>query len=198
MVVYHTTKAEKPFEIFRIPLERGEIGVHFGTAAQAAQIGGPITFKVYLSLQNPLRTLDLFEWTGFRIALELDRQGLIPAKERKVVDRIVALDEAAQTGDEEEGDYHELMQKAATLAHALLIRLGYDGIIYRNRYESEDPEDLEFEYGDAGKDADLFAGGAGDSYLVLHPSQIKSVDNRGTFDPANPSMLAGLLRGGLR
>jgi hypothetical protein len=45
---------------------------------------------------------------------------------------------------------------------------GFDGLVYRNRYE------------DAGSD----------SWVVFSPEQIKSVNNVGTFDPNNPSILA--------
>lgn len=49
---------------------------------------------------------------------------------------------------------------------------GYDGIVYRNKYE--DKGSL--------------------SFIVFSPSQIKSVRNRGTFDPNDPSILNGLAR----
>ena len=44
---------------------------------------------------------------------------------------------------------------------------GHDGIVYRNEYE------------DKGKD----------SYIAFDPTQIKSVNNRGTFDPNSPNIL---------
>ena len=52
-------------------------------------------------------------------------------------------------------------------------RQGYDGIRYRNVEE------------DAGSE----------SWIAFRPEQIKSVANRGTFDPANPSILASMSPG---
>lgn len=51
-----------------------------------------------------------------------------------------------------------------------LKSLGYDGIVYKNRIE-----------------------GKGDSYIVLSPSQIKSIYNTGQFDPTNPNISEGLV-----
>lgn len=45
---------------------------------------------------------------------------------------------------------------------------GHDGIVYRNTVEDK---------------------GRGDSYVVFDPTQIKSVFNRGTFDPQDPNIL---------
>ncbi|MBK8772108.1 MAG: hypothetical protein IPM06_17025 [Rhizobiales bacterium] len=53
-----------------------------------------------------------------------------------------------------------------TAAVAKAKAQGYDGIVYRNEFE------------DKGKD----------SYIVFSPTQIKSVNNVGTFDPNNPDI----------
>jgi hypothetical protein len=47
-----------------------------------------------------------------------------------------------------------------------LAKHGYDGFVYENEQE-----------------------GQGDSYVAFYPEQIKSVNNRGTFDPNNPNIL---------
>ncbi len=46
---------------------------------------------------------------------------------------------------------------------------GHDGIVYRNEFEDK----------------------GSDSYIVFDPKQVKSVDNRGTFDSKNPNVLYG-------
>ena len=50
-----------------------------------------------------------------------------------------------------------------------LKSLGYDGIVYKNRIE-----------------------GKGDSYIVLSPTQIKSIYNSGSFEPTNPNISEGI------
>src|SRR5690606_27114321 len=63
---------------------------------------------------------------------------------------------------QEQADSADLVDRE-TVAEWLAAK-GYDGIVYRNAVE-----------------------GRGDSYIALHPAQIKSaIGNRGTFDPADP------------
>ncbi|NLE03086.1 MAG: hypothetical protein GX640_24715, partial [Fibrobacter sp.] len=49
----------------------------------------------------------------------------------------------------------------------IIRKHGYDGFVYTN--EMEDP--------------------GSDSYIALEPTQLKSIDNQGTFDPENPNIL---------
>jgi len=62
---------------------------------------------------------------------------------------------------------------------ALIEQAGYDGVVYENRHE---------ESGDNPPQ---------DSYIAFHPSQIKSVDNAGTFDSKNPDTRFAVDRGTL-
>lgn len=77
---------------------------------------------------------------------------------------------------------------------------GHDGIVYLNRYEGLSSEVIE-RLSDSGalakldrmSDADFRRAvpEARDSYIAFEPAQIKSaIGNAGTFDPANPSILA--------
>ena len=55
-----------------------------------------------------------------------------------------------------------------------LQKKGYDGIIYENTFEA---------------DEDIFEMDQATSYIVFDPTQIKSVNNRGTFDSGDPRAL---------
>lgn len=78
-----------------------------------------------------------------------------------------ALEDAGVVGPEAATEAYAgriTVDRAWALEH--LRAAGFDGIVYRNQSE-----------------------GPGDSYMVFSPTQIKSVDNRGTFDPKDSRSL---------
>ena len=126
---------------------------------------------VYLSINNPL---DVGQEAGSvgtwetqsdmleQVAGALEYQaGVTP----DITDEIRRIADELRDGEETMRDEvkNDLMSKAADL----IEQAGYDGIVYTNMIE------------DAGKR----------SYIPLRPTQIKSVFNRGTFDPNEPNIL---------
>lgn len=58
-------------------------------------------------------------------------------------------------------------------------RLGHDGLIVKNVIDTADHTQVE----------NLKDGGGRTTYVAFNPTQIKSIHNRGTFDPADPRIL---------
>jgi hypothetical protein len=149
LVVYHRTA--KDFSAF--DTERGDLGSHFGTAEQAEALldghmrDGELTVPVYLSLKNPLRLSDKGGFHADAVAPQLKRMGLIDASTCK---RLAAI-----------GDRGTVVERRAANAEikSILLREGYDGVVYKNTTE-----------------------GRGDSYIAFAPEQIKSaLGNRGAY-----------------
>lgn len=63
-------------------------------------------------------------------------------------------------------NYKDLTRRENEKIMSILQENGYDGIVYENQFE-----------------------GKGDSYIVFSSNKVKSVNNRGTFDPNNPNIL---------
>jgi hypothetical protein len=71
---------------------------------------------------------------------------------------------------------------------------GFDGLVYLNRgegFSDEEIAEIPSGFDLEGSDADFIAAlpNAGDSYVIIDPEQVKSVDNRGTFDATDPRIL---------
>ncbi len=141
---------------------RGDIGYHFGTAEQAVDRGastggvfvlwgddkptareGARTIPVYLNLENPLRLRDVGSWDSPSDVLQA-----IPARLR--VKLPSAVQEAVQAFEEWENNAptsisraEEARQRGPQVTKALgairdgLKALGYDGVVYRNEFESK-------------------------------------------------------------
>jgi len=173
-IVFHATTVSDDFHAFRSGTE--EVGMHFGNPTQAAELfryrggfhdkKGGRTYPVYLSIQNPLRVRDPEDgvWVSYGsiyngLAQELMRTGKF---ER---DEVEAALTRGVSKIEEMGELAELIKSK-----------GYDGLVYRNRYEAP-----------------------GDSWVVFEPTQVKSaLHNRGTYDPQNPDIRESLARQILR
>ncbi len=155
-----------------------EFGCHFGTKAQAEFImtRGDHLYECYLSIQNPIRLKDCGGWTWECLWKQLEGHG---------------FDIPAMKPAEEARGYAVIRRQIA--------EHGYDGIVYLNRHEAISHDDID-------KVMDLWMRGktdkdwaressdtefrkvvksARDSWIVLNPAQIKSIDNDGTWDSDN-------------
>ncbi len=152
-----------------------EFGCHFGTKAQAESImtRGDHLYECYLSIQNPIRLKDCGGWTWECLWKQLEGHG---------------FDIPAMKPAEEARGYAVVRRQIA--------EHGYDGIVYLNRHEAISHDDID-------KVMDLWMRGktdknwaressdtefrkvvksARDSWIVLNPAQIKSIDNDGTWE----------------
>lgn len=163
--VYHGTAAN--FTVF----ERGDIGYHVGTKAQAedriAGVEGGHVMELYASIQNPLyAAMDFGDWHGQNVA-----EMLIETEQFEDFDNRAEIEERLS-----EVAKMDNQQEADTALRKYLQDLGYDGIVYENRWEGE-----------------------GDSYIVFESSQLKSAtDNIGLFDRNNPDIRYALDKDFLR
>lgn len=138
---------------------RGDLGYHFGTAEQALSRGkstgailewadglsareGGRTIPVYLNLENPLRTQDVGAWSDpeeVYDAIPAKQRAAFPSATRKAVADFVQWRENYSFNTEKFN-----AEEPAKAAEALgrirdgLKMQGYDGIVYRNEYESKD------------------------------------------------------------
>lgn len=185
-VMYHGTRrsgrGSMGFDIFRterIDIEdphSSELGAHFGTLAQAEDRlrrldratgvrGAHRIYPVYLSIQNPIRMDDPGEIGGWSSNHILDQL----VKSRKIT-REAYLSHFTRDRDGRLGVFNKKYAKPS-YGVMWLESLGYDGIVYKNRIEGNKKED---------------------SYIILHPSQVKSaIGNRGTWDANDPNILHG-------
>jgi hypothetical protein len=172
---------------------------------------------VYARLENPLRTEDAGWWDWHNVPHVLKKTGKFSDNEIRRLEHypegvyeIEAAYKEENGIDPEEDDYgyedtleyKELQEDFAKETRSLLEKHGYDGIVYRNTGEVKGagkvrvrPEDVatldpdEYKRRKAIEDA-YTAKHAEDSYIVLHPSQIKSaIGNRGTFDTLKDEIL---------
>lgn len=153
--VYHGTDAN--FTVF----ERGDIGYHVGTKAQAedriAGVEGGHIMELYASIQNPLHAaFDFGDWHGQNVAqMLMETEQFEDFDNRAEIE--ARLSEIAQMKNQQEAD---------TAMRKYLQSLGYDGIVYENNWE-----------------------GAGDSFIAFESGQLKSAtDNIGLFDSQNPDI----------
>ncbi len=142
---------------------------------------------VYLALRNPLRLNDVGSWGYDKLVPELVRAGIIS---KKTGDSILKKlrgewhNLKAQTWEYRNGYEQIIEAKRPQLEEglkkirensereiqSLIESSGYDGIVYRNKYE----------HGIA----------SSDSYIAFNPTQIKSaIGNRGTFSPTDANIL---------
>jgi hypothetical protein len=183
LVVYHGTVDD----IKEFDTTRSEMGSHFGDDLAANMVfdsksdgfkpkamptTGRNIIPVYLQINKPLRINDVDSFNITSIGRELKNRGLIPnaqswtndiAAQAKVAfgELISSKYPNAKTkGDLEKRGLSldkqmETQQRMeVVIAQTRIEQMGYDGFIYNNSFE-----------------------GGGDSYLVFHPEQIKSVFN---------------------
>jgi len=153
LVVYHGTG--KAFTVFKY----GDIGFHSGTIEQANNIAdtrdNSAIIPVFLNIRNVLETVDAYAWSTPRIvAFMLNNHEIITDQEYNELESIPGKN--GKTSNDE--------TRAIT---ELLIRKGYDGIVYANTTRE----------------------GEGSSFIAFTPAQIKSATgNTGAFDPQNPDI----------
>ena len=149
LVVHHGTRAD--FNTFK----KGDIGFHFGSKEQAENrledmsFGSPKVMDVFLSIKNPY---DMVSDLGIWDDVNALKEHLGPANEGPFTEQEVAK------------------WKTAKDAGAALEAKGYDGITYKNQFET---------YGEPEQ-----------AYIAFHPEQIKSAtDNSGAFSPKTGNIL---------
>lgn len=165
LVVFHGTSTD--FAEFRIPVGDADLGAHFGGFDQAniRSIGGESVriMPVYLSIKNPLRLQDGGDFLPDEVYRQLEDLGI-----------------EVEVGDD---------LGIGPLRRAI-VSAGYDGVVYLNRREVLGLHDP---YGDAtlgmfdDEVRNLYPA-ARDSWIAFRPEQIKSVFNRGDFDPTSPNI----------
>jgi hypothetical protein len=103
------------FDIFALPEDGNELGVHLGTKQQANTFGVP--FQFYLRLKNPIRLPDLGNWNYQSVMREVRKKGV----------------------DISESEYSEVFNARNNNAalRELLLSKGIDGVIYKNEAEGE-------------------------------------------------------------
>ena len=183
-VVYHGTGADiRSFD--RSKIGQGQLGFHFGNKEAARSITdtrqSASTMPVHLSLKNPIRLQDHGHWDMSGIYGDLSK-----SKKFRQEDLDNFLDRE-QDGNVKNNELADFIQ-----AH------GYDGVVYTNRGEGLSGKDVDHMYEN---DMDSFLHemsdeefrkhfpSASDSFIVFHPTQIKSaIGNQGTFDPNDPDI----------
>ncbi len=171
LVVYHGTWGT--FDTFNI--SRSEFGAHFGTARQSNLSNdlrergiGQRMLPVYLKITNPIRLKDMGQFAprGY-----LNQPALMTAIGEK---KARELDEADILGK-------KTSREIDAEVRDLLLKNGYDGIVYLNRREGLDERELdsavrdEFTQEATDKDFKEEFPNAEDSWIALKPNQIKSV-----------------------
>lgn len=174
LVVYHGTTSD--FEAFRPRTRKNEqlgFGIHFAEDKDfadryanddtvARKGSSPRVVAAYLSLQNPLKADQLvYEGTPeFDLAKKLAGARLYITKDENGT-RTAWLQNAVDA-------------TSPSRAQKLIQEAGYDGVEYQARIGSLAP-------GGRG----VSVSGRSRSFVAFEPTQIKSVDNQGTFDPAD-------------
>jgi len=134
---YHATDKD----IFKFKRKLNDIGIHFGTAGQAQDRidylstrqraqrdpNSAVMYPVRLRLKNPLRTDDMGAWNDDNLEYGLERAGISKEAMR-----------AATRGIRNSAGAVKALQD-------LLIRLGYDGIVYKNTGEVEGAQELQLQ-----------------------------------------------------
>ena len=136
--LYHAT--DNNFDVFSM----GDFAYHVGDVSQAIDLQKKYIKEVYINLTNPVFIeYDAGAWCGNDIARALEEQGIISDNEYKSLSEL-------------DGFYDNDSNSAANSAiKELLKNRGYDGIVYRNDYETK-----------------------GLSFMLFDSSQIKYTSNR--------------------
>lgn len=141
---------------------RSDLGAHFGTREQAEQVAGG------MRLNNTSGTNVMPVWISLKNPLRLKDVGTFHADgiadqlERK---GLLPRGEGKRIIKEIDADW-KLRKKYDPIVRKAIQDAGYDGVVYSNTQE-----------------------GAGDSYIVFEPTQVKSaIGNSGDFDPSNPDI----------
>lgn len=153
------------------PSRSQDIGMHFGTQRQANKFAGErgAVFPVYLRIRNLIRIPDIFsrpEMAEAAVGYLINMRAIKENRIDNVLWKARVLDEyAASLADVRDlgtSKKNETFWKYVRNS----IKKDVEGFVYRNAVE-----------------------GGGDSFVVFHPEQIKSVYNKGTFDATDPRIL---------
>jgi len=190
MVVYHgTCKAE--FTEFD-PTKTQEVGFHFGTPAQAKDFlkgcgssrgKTPGIYPVYLSIQNPIFTPDVYsedpvyliEWlekTNHIHEWFPDENDSYYRSMNRLREQMASIkSDSTLTGAEQYKILKPLRKATSGLLRKVIMRKGYDGIRYKNENEgrTDDPTNI--------------------AWIAFSPAQVKSAtENIRTFDRRDPDI----------
>ena len=205
LVVYHGT--DKNFTRFSLdpkdtdPMGTGEawgvepFGFHFGSPEAAnSRIrdmattvwgSGEVTqnldnmqiYPVYISIQNPIRLPDLGRWDDpYQVGMALEKHH--PKEFKGLEEKLLE--------EELKDDDWDLGARQRSLVLGEIKSKGYDGVVYSNQYEGVAIEDRP-KFGRAKEDLSITGN---DSYIAFEPTQIKSIYNKGAFNPKDPQILA--------
>ena len=187
MVVYHGT-CSSGFTKFD-PTKTREMGFHFGTSSQAKDFlkgcgtyrgKEPGIYPVYLSIQNPLFTPDVYsesptffiEWlekTNHTYDWFTDEDDSYYRSLNKLRSQLVEAN--LLTGEGSHKYRQQIFKTVWGLLRKIVMRKGYDGIRYKNENEgrTDDPSNI--------------------AWIAFSPAQVKSAtDNRGTFNRRDPDL----------
>ncbi|TXH53832.1 MAG: hypothetical protein E6Q97_12195 [Desulfurellales bacterium] len=189
-IVYHFTRAQD-FREFNT--EINDLGSHFGSPLQAKTIWGRglggkpspeekasgRTYPVYLSIKNPYRLEDKGAFSATEVMPQL-------AEEFEDDPDFIDLESRITYGRSMLSNKKDIRS-----IQRFLKSKGYDGVVYLNRAEGSfvDPVsiyDIQNLTDDEFLDKYRYAE---DSWIAFDPGQIKSIANKGTFDPNNPDIL---------
>jgi len=187
--------AGKPLRLFHsgtfdeqenVPVVVGSTGMHFGTRQAAEDRAGAASTDAWLRDLRVEEQDGRWFWTsGSDDSFDIRDEGGFDSEDDARADAEVFA--VNQQQDSYEPIYTEVFlsiknpkrvadqrtDEAWTAAIAKAKAEGYDGLVYRNEFEDK----------------------GSDSYVVFAPTQIKSVNNRGTFDPNDPNILRQPARG---
>jgi SAM-dependent methyltransferase len=190
MVVYHGTCSAEFTEFD--PTKTQEVGFHFGTSLQAKDFlkgcGSsrgkvPGIYPVYLSIQNPIFTPDVYSEDPIYLIQWLEKTNHIhewfPDESdsyyrsmNRLRDQMASLKSDSTLNGKEQYEMLKPLRKATTgLLRKVIMRKGYDGIRYKNENEgrTDDPTNI--------------------AWIVFSPAQVKSAtENIRTFDRRDPDI----------
>lgn len=190
MVVYHGTCSAEFTEFD--PTKTQEVGFHFGTPAQAKDFlkgcgssrgKTPGIYPVYLSIQNPIFTPDVYsedpvyliEWlekTNHIHEWFPDESDSYYRSMNRLRDQMASIkSDSTLTGAEQYKILKPLRKATSGLLRKVIMRKGYDGIRYKNENEgrTDDPTNI--------------------AWVAFSPGQIKSAtENIRTFDRRDPDI----------
>ena len=190
MVVYHGTCSAEFTEFD--PTKTQEVGFHFGTSPQAKDFlkgcgssrgKTPGIYPVYLSIQNPIFTPDVYSEDPVYLIQWLEKTNHIhewfPDESdsyyrsmNRLRDQMASLKSDSSLSGKEQYEMLKPLRKATSgLLRKVIMRKGYDGIRYKNENEgrTDDPTNI--------------------AWIAFSPGQIKSAtENIRTFDRRDPDI----------
>lgn len=172
MVVYHGTVAD--IDAFTA-MPGSDAGFHFGSLSAAqerlAKLGmdGQNIMPAFIVAERPLSLRDLGRWDDhYLLRRNLIDAGLPVDQVKAMVSKLDDVESKLLDQYEDDEKVLVVVQKAtAEMLHDLLVRNGYDSIVYQNQHEAK----------------------GSTSFAVFSPTQIKSaIGNTGEFNPENPDI----------